>query len=243
MQPELYDEMAAVQERHWWFTARRRIISAVINTLTLPIQPDILEIGCGTGGNLAMLASFGNLCAVEYNDDARRLAERLCVCPVLAGGLPGPMPFDHHRFDLICLLDVLEHIADDGAALGHAARFLKPSGQVLVTAPAYAWLWSTHDDVHHHYRRYTAGMLSRLAMASDLTVSRLGYFNTLLFPIIAIARLSETLTGSVTRSDVSLPPPWLNALLTGTFGFERHIVRNTLFPFGVSVMAVLTAER
>jgi SAM-dependent methyltransferase len=243
MRPELYDEMAAVQERHWWFAARRRILSTVINTLALPMQPDILEIGCGTGGNLAMLASFGNLCAVEYNDGARRLAERLCVCPVLTGGLPGSMPFDNHRFDLICLLDVLEHIADDGAALGHAARLLKPSGRVLVTVPAYAWLWSAHDDVHHHYRRYTAGMLSRLAMASGLTIFRLGYFNTLLFPMIATARLAGKLTGRDTRSDASLPPTWLNALLTGMFGLERHIVRKTLFPFGASVMAVLTAKR
>lgn len=243
MQPETYREMAQVQDHHWWFAARRKILAAVIGRLRPPPRAEILEIGCGTGGNLAMLAGFGQLHAMEYDDVARGIAESLGVCPVLAGGLPEPVPFDDGRFDLVCLLDVLEHIADDEAALRRAGRLLKPAGRLLVTVPAYAWLWSGHDQAHHHHRRYTAEMLRLRAEAAGLTVSRLGYFNSLLFPLIAAIRILQKMTGRDGGSDAALPSAPVNALLAGLFGCERHIVPRALFPFGTSVMAVLAARR
>lgn len=240
MRPEVYLEMAAVQQRHWWFAARRRIVATVIDRLALPSQPEILEIGCGTGGNLAMLATFGHLYAMEYDEHARSIAAALGVCPVSQGALPEPVPFDDGTFDLVCLLDVLEHINDDNAALARAARLLKPSGRLLVTVPAYAWLWSTHDGAHNHQRRYTSKLLRHRARTAGLAVDRLGYFNTLLFPMIAAARLGRKLTGGHEGSDALLPSPPINALLAGIFGLEQHVVRNKLFPFGTSVMAVLS---
>ena len=243
MQPETYREMAQVQDHHWWFAARRKILAAVIGRLRPPPRAEILEIGCGTGGNLAMLAGFGQLHAMEYDDVARGIAESLGVCPVLAGGLPEPVPFDEGRFDLVCLLDVLEHIADDEAALRRIGRLLKPSGRLLVTVPAYAWLWSGHDQAHHHHRRYTAEMLRQRAEAAGLTVSRPGYFNSLLFPLIAAIRILQKLTGRDGGSDAALPPRPINTLLAGLFGCERHIVPRALLPFGTSVMAVLAVRR
>jgi len=240
MEPEIYREMAAVQEHHWWFSARRQVIASVVSELDLPPRAEILEIGCGTGGNLAMLATFGRLQAMEHDDGARAIAASLGICPVAAGGLPEPVPFDDRHFNLVCLLDVLEHIGDDCSALARARRLLRPSGRLLITVPAYAWLWSGHDDAHHHHRRYTAALLARRAREAGLVVSRLGYFSTLLFPLIAGIRVAKRLTGAREGSDAALPSPRINSLLTGIFGMERHLVRKRLFPFGTSVMAILS---
>jgi len=240
MKPELYRDMARLQADHWWFVARRRILAALIAQLSLPPQARILEIGCGTGGNLAMLSSFGRVSAMEYDEQACEMASALTGMPVVSGGLPEPVPFDNNQFDLVCLLDVLEHIVDDGGALGRAAQLLKPGGALLVTVPAYGWLWSAHDDAHHHRRRYTATMLRQLAAACGLQVGRLGYFNTLLFPLIALARIWGRFTGRAADSDAVLPSPWVNALLQRIFASERHLAGYGLFPFGTSLAAVLS---
>jgi len=127
MQPEVYREMARVQEDHWWFVGRRKILACVLSRLCLPTDAEILEIGCGTGGNLAMLAGFGRLQALECDVTALDIAGNLGICQVHPGGFPGPLPFEVDRFDLVCMLDVLEHIVDDQNALGHAASLLKHS--------------------------------------------------------------------------------------------------------------------
>lgn len=243
MRPEVYREMAAVQATHWWFAARRRILARLIEGLALPAEAQLLEIGCGTGGNLAMLARFGRLSAMEYDPVAREIAQAQQVCAVQAGGLPEPVPFDEGRFDLICLLDVLEHIRDDGPALARIRRLLKPGGRLLVTTPAYRWLWSAHDTAHHHHRRYTAGALRRLAAAAGLRVQRIGYYNTLLFPLIALARLVQAALrpggGGEGGSDAALPSASINRALEAVFAAERHVLPRAMFPFGTSVIAVL----
>lgn len=243
MRPELYRQMAALQALHWWFVARRNILATLIKQMALPPQARILEIGCGTGGNLAMLSAFGQVDAMEYDVYAREIAADLSGLPIAAGGLPEPVPFGNGQFDLVCLLDVLEHIADDAAALGRVRQLLRPGGRILVTVPAYGWLWSSHDTAHHHYRRYTAEGLRRLAAATGLKVVRSGYFNTLLFPLIAVVRVVGKLVGSSADSDAAMPSPWLNTILKNIFSLERHLVRYRLFPFGTSATAILSPER
>ena len=242
MSPELFPEMAAVQKRHWWFVGRRQILSCVIDRLQLPRQANILEIGCGTGANLEMLRQKGHLHAMEFDDQARAMANSLALCEVSAGGLPEPVTHMDQSMDLVCLLDVLEHVEDDLSALRRIARLLKPGGRVLVTVPAYQWLWSPHDTAHHHYRRYTAHLLAQTAEQAGLTVHRIGYFNSLLFPLVAAVRLIGKLFSRKYSSDATLPSPWINWLLLRIFVAERHVVARIGFPMGTSVIAVLGAR-
>jgi len=190
-----------------------------------------------------MLAGFGQLQAIEYDDEARFMADALGICPVRAGGLPSPIPFEDRSFDLVCLLDVLEHIEADFGALERAGRLLKPSGYLLLTVPAYQWLWSGHDVAHHHCRRYTVSMVNQRAQMAGLNVVRSGYVNTLLFPLIAIARLAAKVTGEKPNSDAALPRPLVNTILAKLFGLERHVAKHYLFPFGTSALVVMAAKQ
>lgn len=189
-----------------------------------------------------MLAGFGCLQAMECDEDARENAAALRICPVSGGSLPEHVPFDDRTYDLVCLFDVLEHIDDDMAALARLQRLLKPGGRLLVTVPAYEWLWSAHDEAHHHRRRYTTARLGARARSAGLVAIRLGYFNSFLFPLVALARIRGKLRGSHSRSDAAMPSPLVNAALTRLFALERFVVRSVFFPFGTSVAAVFSSS-
>ena len=238
MDPAYYAEYAAAEDAHWWFVARRRILDRVLSSLELPDDAVILEAGCGTGGNLAMLARHGRLRAFEIDSGARDVANGRGVMDVAAGALPEPIPFDDERFDLVAMLDVLEHVADDRGALVSLRERLKPGGRLLLTVPAYPFLWSRHDEVNHHHRRYTRGPLVQLAEEAGFDVRHASYFNTLLFPLILGARTFNNLLSRDEGSDLAMPSTSVNRLLTEVFASERHLVSRAALPFGVSILLV-----
>ena len=148
--------MAAHDSTHWWYRARRDILADYLTREgRLPEQARILEIGCGTGHNLPMLASFGSVEAIEIDPAARDIASLRLGRPVGAAPLPILPGVERNAYDLIAVLDVVEHIEDDVAALKAMAACLKPGGKILITVPAHQWLWSAHDVVNHHHRRYS----------------------------------------------------------------------------------------
>ena len=240
MERIIFDRMAALDQTHWWYVARRRILADLIaREIKPPSRARILEIGCGTGHNFPVLDKFGSVEALEVDAPARAIASERLGYPVGDAPLPGLPGVPDASYDLIALLDVLEHIDGDLAALASIKAKLKPGGRILITVPANEWMWSAHDTVHHHFRRYNPTSLRKVAAAAGLKVDLLTHFNTLLFPLAAAVRIAGKLTRREDADDAQPPAP-LNAIFTGLFGLERHLIGRVPLPFGVSLAAVLS---
>ncbi len=239
MEAQVFERMAELDAEHWWFVARRHILESLIRReIRPPRDARVLEIGCGTGHNLAMLGQFGEVEATELNDAARAIATKRLGRPVRSAALPDLAMFDEGTFDLVALLDVLEHVADDEASL-HAIRSrMKPGARLLVTVPANPWMWTAHDAAHHHHRRYRKAELKAVALRTGFAIDLLSPFNSLLFPPIAATRLLGKITGRESADD-ALPSKGVNAVLRTVFGLERGLIGRVPMPFGVSLVAIL----
>jgi len=234
----VYDRMAAHDSTHWWYRARRDILADYLTREgQLPAQARILEIGCGTGHNLPMLAKFGTVEAIEIDPAAREIASQRLGQPVGSAPLPALTGVERGAYDLIAVLDVVEHIEDDVAALKAMAECLKPGGKILITVPAHQWMWSAHDTVNHHHRRYSKATLEKAIAAAGLKSRKLGYFNSLLFPLAAASRIAGRLRGK-DDSDDSPPPKLVNSVFETIFRWERHLVGRVPLTPGVSIVTL-----
>jgi SAM-dependent methyltransferase len=239
--PNAYLEMADTEARHWWFAGRRSILATLIAGFALPPDAKILEIGSGTGGNLDMLSAFGQVNALETDAAARAIAAEKTGnrFDIRAGRCPNDIPFAAETFELVCLFDVLEHIDEDVETLAAVKKLLAADGRILVTVPAYRWLWSGHDEFLHHKRRYGRSELRAKAVAAGLTVEKISYFNTALFPLAALVRLKDRLLRSPLSTGKGIPPAPLNRIFQSVFGAERFVLKSHDLPFGVSLLALL----
>ena len=242
MERIVYQQMAELDERHWWYRARREILAELIRReARLPANAQILEIGCGTGHNLGMLSGFGHVDGLELDDEARALSEKRLGRAVMSAPLPELAGVPDRHYDLIGAFDVIEHIDDDHAALSSIATKLKPGGRFMMTVPAHQWMWTAHDVVNHHKRRYSKRALRSLIEGSPLKLDRLGYFNSLLFPLAVAERSVSKLRGK-DDADVKLPPAPLNVALEKVFATERYLLGRLPLPPGLSLFAVASAR-
>lgn len=238
----VYDRMAAHDTTHWWYRARRDILSRYLTRYgNLPKHARILEIGCGTGHNLPMLGAFGHIDAIEIDPAARDIASARLGKPVGEAPLPELTGVDRAAYDLIAVLDVVEHIDDDVAALRAMAGCLKPGGKILITVPAHQWMWSAHDVVNHHHRRYSKKTLAAAIERAGLTHNGLRWFNSLLFSAAVAARIAGRLTGK-DDSDDSPPARPLNAAFEKIFALERHLVGRIPLPPGLSIITLASRD-
>lgn len=244
MEAHLFEEMARTEDHHWWFRGRRNIIEAVLREhLPEVSERRMLDVGCGTGGNLPLLQRFGQVVGLEGSADALALCRRRLGpdFPLHLGHIPEDIP--PGRFDVVTAFDVLEHIPDAVGALRGIRAVLAPQGLLVLTVPAFGFLWSVHDAVHHHQRRYTVDMLTGQLSAAGLRLRWSSYFNSLLFPPIAAVRLlrralPKSLKNEL-RSDVEMGSSGLpNQVLKAVFSAERHVVPRVSLPFGMSLIAV-----
>ncbi|MCF3946430.1 class I SAM-dependent methyltransferase [Acidiphilium iwatense] len=214
-----------------------------MKALDLPRHAQILEIGCGTGGNLPMLSDFGTVCGIEISEVARDLAIKKTggAFEIRAGTLPSAVPDFGRQFDLICLFDVLEHIDDDLGTLRAVACLVKPGGRLIISVPAYQWMWSRHDEFLHHHRRYSKIRLIDVVQSAGLRLDRATYFNMWLFPAAALVRSFDKLRGAQSATGTNIPPALINRIMRTIFASERHLLERTGLPFGLSLLCVASA--
>lgn len=246
MNIEEYVRMSELESQHFWFLGRRDILKNLLLRLTGQTRTNdllILDAGCGTGGNLTWLSSLGRVVGVDFSEVACSLSAGKKSGSVIRASLDDCLPFKAASFDLVTLLDVLEHLESDLETLQQLTEKLKPGGRILVTVPAYRHLWSGHDVVHHHKRRYVKKQLQELIAASGLTIEYLSYYNTLLYPVVATKRMLSKALNSEINGDLKLPSPVLNSLLQQIFSFEKHWIGKWNSPFGVSLVAVAQRKK
>lgn len=230
---------AQEDRRQWWFRGRLAVLLAVLRRARLGRGARLFELGCGAGNVLEALRELGEPVGMEPHPTLIAAA-RAAGLDVRPGRLPHELVVPDGWADAVLLLDVLEHLDDDVAALRTARRAVREGGLLMVTVPAYAWLWSGHDVALEHRRRYTARGLRRVVERAGFRVERVSYFNTLLFPALALVRAWKRLRGDA-RHDLWWPGRGLNALLERCFAIERHLVPYLALPFGASLL--LTARR
>lgn len=236
MEQDAFQFLADSERDHWWFRGRREFIRASMERIAPPRGARILDAGCGSGGNLALLAEFGAIHGFEYDDRACAHAAALGIGPVATGSLPDHVPFADTRFDVIGLFDVLEHLEHPVESLVRLRERLTGNGAVLLTVPACPWLWGPYDEACHHFRRYTAETLTEHLQAAGFRIDYLSHFNALLLPLAIVQRLKERAFGySSTELSTS---PGLSKLLFRIFRLERRWVPASRLPFGLSLIAI-----
>lgn len=228
------------EDRHWWYRGRREVLERVLADLRLPARARILDAGCGSGRNMVEFARHGTVTGVELSETSVCLARERAAGEVVAGSVL-EMPFEADSFELAASLDVIEHLEDDLGALHELRRVVAPGGALLVTVPAYQWLWSGHDEVNHHFRRYTRRSLQRAAEQAGWQQVRTTYFNSLLLPAAILLRVLDRFSRKTTESSLDLwvPPAPLNWLLERPLLLEAAMIgRGGRIPAGLSLLAV-----
>lgn len=236
----MYRIFFKIQKKHWWFVTKKRIVLDVINRFfTKRSNARVLDIGCGSGLMLDSLENIGQTYGMDMSDEAISFSKEIFKGEVKKGFLPDHIPYEEGFFDLITALDVIEHVDDDINSLKTIRSRLAVNGIAVITVPAYMFLWSDFDEINEHKRRYTLGELNTKLLQAGFVVEKITYYNTFLFPVVAIVRLLNNLLKRNGASDISMPNNYLNFLLEKIFGMEKYLLRGFNFPFGVSVLAVV----
>ena len=239
MQQHTYSIMYEIEGTHWWFAGRRRIISGFVKEICKGFEqrPRILDVGCGTGANLEMLAEFGSAEGVDVSPDALSFCRQRGLSGVRLGEAE-KLPYPDESFDLVTGLDVVEHLDDDLAGLREMRRILKPGGRALLFVPAFMFLWGVQDDISHHRRRYTMRQLQETARKAGFDIERSTFANITFFLPTLIGRVLMRITGFRPESENNLTIGFLNKPLGMILGAESFWLRHLNLPLGVSAICV-----
>jgi SAM-dependent methyltransferase len=235
-----YAEMYKLESFYWWFVARRSLLEFIMKEVRPEVgDPLMLDVGCGTGINFSVMKKFGAAFCVDASEEALKFSKKRGVDDLVLSPVES-LPFETSTFDVVTALDVLEHVDDDLRAIDELKRTLKEEGLLIITVPAYGFLWSEHDEALHHRRRYAASELRNKLTSGGFDVERISYYITFLFFPILLVRFVQSVFKKSVRAKTShiILPSWLNSLLIGILAFERFLLRWINFPFGVSLVCL-----
>ena len=236
--------MFTIEETHWWFISKRNIILYLIEKLLPKTNANredcqIADLGCGCGATLKALSRKYRVFGMDSSDHAVKFCSEKGLS-IQRGELPHDIPYEKNKLDAVLLLDVIEHVTNDREAVKEAFSLLKSGGILICTAPAYQWLWSMHDEMHHHKRRYSKKDFCRLFELSDAESIVCGHYNAFLFPLALLERLtSKFLRRKRPRRTIHQFPGALNSILEKIFSLERFILQKVPLPFGLSLIGVV----
>ena len=240
MKEHTYPIMFRIEQSHWWYTGRRKILANFVADICSRVtdrRPRILDVGCGTGANLLMLSQYGDAEGVDISNDALAFCRERGLDQVKLGA-GEQLPYDDGTFDLVTAFDVVEHMDDDLAGLREMRRVLRPGGRVLLFVPAFMFLWGVQDDVSNHRRRYRMPELTRVLEQAGFEIERTTYANITFFLPILLVRQLMRVTGIKAESENNINVPALNGLLGRLLGAESWILKRMNIPFGVSGLCV-----
>ena len=240
MNKDFYKTYFELEKNNWWFRVRRNIIFSLLAKYNIGKDNKILDYGCGSGFLVGQLQKRGyDASGVDVSAEAIQTGIGRGVENLFIEG--SGFNFPDESFDLILAMDVVEHVEDDSAILKKLSRILKPKGKIIITVPAYMWMWGVQDEVAHHFRRYTTNSMSRLiGRIPGLSIVRKTYFNTFLFPPAAVVRLiSKWFNLKNRESDFDIGGSFLNSVFYSIFNLEVWLLKYISFPFGVSILFVV----
>ena len=240
MEKSYYKDFFILERTHWLFKARRKIILYFIKKHA-QIGSKLFDFGCGSGYLVGELQRLGyDAYGVDFEKEAidYGLNEGVRNLKLATGE---KIDYPDATFDTVTAFDVIEHIENEKPVIAELVRILKPGGKIIITVPAYQWLWGVQDKISRHFRRYTAGPLTKVFKEfSELKVIKRTYFNTLLFPTIAVVRLiSRWFNIKSRKSDFDISHPVLDTLFYHIFNLEHYLLKFINFPFGVSILLIL----
>jgi SAM-dependent methyltransferase len=244
MEPQVYQDMHRLQKDHWWFCGQRFLTADLIRRFVkVNRQSKILDAGCGTGAMLKLLQGYGWTAGLDYNETPLRFC-RMDSNNILCRGSISTLPFKDNTFDLITVSDVLYHrlVEDDNLAIKEIHRCLKQGGTAIFREPAFDFLMRKHDIVEHTGRRYTLPGFKAKIREAGFKIKDIFYANNFLFPAVLLVKFKERFLESKEEagSDLAGVPPWLNKILIIFYKIEVWLLRKIRFPFGVSVVCVVT---
>ncbi len=238
-----YEVEAKVQSYHWWFVVRRKLLRLILTSLDLQQGCLAVDIGCGAGSNLTVLESAGfNVIGLDRSFYALSLAKKEQKLPLLNGDVNN-LPIRFRSVGLIVAMDILEHLDNDTSGIRIFHETLKEDGTLILTVPAFKFLWGIQDEVTGHKRRYSRQEIVSKLQEAGFEITKSSYFNFFLFFPILIMRRMIYLFGLKIESENEVNFSLINLLFKTIFSFEAHILKYLSFPFGVSILCIAKKMR